>query len=69
MTQAKIYNFSAEPTAFRKVVEKIDSLAIDRHTSRSEVIVNILYNYFGLDNERSLRKMDYSGILSGRQEK
>jgi len=68
MTRAKVYNFSAEPTAFRKVVEKIDNLAIDRHTSRSEVIVEILSNYVGLDHKRSLRRMDYSGVLSGRLE-
>jgi len=69
MTRAKVYNFSAEPTAFSQVIVKLDELAIMKHTSRSDVISEILSNHFGFDYNRSLRKMDYSGILSEKLEK
>jgi metal-responsive CopG/Arc/MetJ family transcriptional regulator len=65
----KVYGFSTEPKAFSHVIEILDEIAIKKHTSRSEVIVEILSNYVGLDHKRSLRRMDYSGVLSGRQEK
>jgi predicted solute-binding protein len=60
---SKVYGFSAEPTAFNPVIEKIDKIAIDKHTSRSEVITDILLNHFGMENSRSLRKMDYSDTI------
>jgi hypothetical protein len=63
---AKVYGFSAEPEAFKPVIEMIDEIAIEKHTSRSEVIVDILLNHFGMSNSRRLRKMDYSGVLAGR---
>ncbi len=53
MGQSKIYTFSVEPKAFSPVVEKIDEIAIERHTSRSEVIADILFNHFGISNRNS----------------
>jgi len=66
---AKVYGFSAEPEAFNSAIEKIDEIAIKRHTSRSEVITDILLNHFGKCNDRNLRKMDYSEVLAGRLSK
>lgn len=63
---AKVYGFSAEPEAFNPIIKRIDEIAIEKHTSRSEVIADILLNHFGMNNSRRLRKMDYSGVLAGR---
>jgi predicted solute-binding protein len=54
---SKVYGFSVEPTAFSPVVEKLDKIAIDKHTSRSEVIVDILFNHFGISNN-SINRSD-----------
>lgn len=50
MSQSKVYGFSVEPTAFSPVIKNIDKIAVERHTSRSEVIVDILFSHFGIPN-------------------
>jgi hypothetical protein len=61
---SKVYGFSAEPAAFDPVIDKIDQIAMERHTSRSEVITDILLNHFGMSNNRILRKMDFSNTIT-----
>jgi hypothetical protein len=53
MDQSKIYTFCVEPVAFSPVVEILNRIAIERHTSRSEVISDILFNYCGIPNNNS----------------
>jgi hypothetical protein len=61
---SKVFAFCVEPTAFSPVIDKIDKIAIERHTSRSEVIVDILFRHFGMRNDNANRTdrmtMDFS---------
>jgi hypothetical protein len=56
----KVYGFCVEPEAFSPVIQKIDQIAIERHTSRSDVISDILFSYFGIENISNYKKFDFS---------
>ena len=66
---SKIYTFCTEPRAFSPVIEKLDELAIEQHTSRSRVIANILFDHFGISYDDQRRSMDYSETWKGRMNK
>jgi hypothetical protein len=67
---SKVYAFCVEPKAFSPVIDKIDKIAIERHTSRSEVIADILYRHFGMKNDNVNRTdrmtMDFSKLIMRR---
>jgi hypothetical protein len=67
---SKVYGFSVEPEAFSPVIEKIDEIAINKHTSRSEVIKDILFGHFGIPNTNSYQSgkktLDFSEQIARR---
>jgi len=47
-TNMQTISFTVEPDLFNQVLEKVDALAIEQKSSRSEIIRQLLYNYFGI---------------------
>jgi metal-responsive CopG/Arc/MetJ family transcriptional regulator len=52
---------------FRRVVDRIDEIAIEQQSSRSAVVRSILYDYFGLAPEND-RANNWSTVIQERKE-
>jgi hypothetical protein len=68
----KTYGFSGKPEILDPLLNEIDRLAIEQHTSRSFVISNIILDYFGVSadiNCNYKKTLDCSETLKERLNK
>jgi len=67
---SKVIAFCVEPTAFSPIAQKLNEIAIERHTSKSEVIADILFSYFGIQNTNTCKSdrktLDFSAQIKRR---
>jgi len=47
-TNMQTFSLTVEPDLFNQVLEKVDKLAIEQKSSRSEIIRQVLYTHFGI---------------------
>lgn len=61
----EIFSVGISPD-FRRVVDRIDEIVVEQGSSRSAVIRNILYDYFGLVPEND-RTNNWSTVIQERK--
>jgi len=62
----KIYSLSADSDAFNPVLVEIDKIALQRGTSRSDVMIDMICNSLGIKYERTMQKVNRSNTIKKR---
>lgn len=68
MGNTQTISLSVEPGDFNKILDRVDALVVEKKSSRSAVIREILYDHFGIVRENPAIRLDFSKtILNARK--